>query len=173
MSEPFLAEVRIFAGNFAPRGWALCDGQILPIAQNTALFSLLGTTYGGDGRVTFGLPDLRGRVAIHQGSGPGLPQVRLGERAGAPNVTLTENQLPAHGHPLNGADVTGNQTSMAGNAIAQPSDGSSAFSDTTAAATLSSASVGNTGGGQPVSIMQPFLGMNYIIALQGVFPSRN
>ena len=98
MSEPFIAEIRIFAGNFAPRGWAFCNGQLLPIAQNTALFSLTGTTYGGDGRSTFGLPDLRGRAPLHPGRGPGLTDRRLGEKGGAATVTLTEAQMPAHGH---------------------------------------------------------------------------
>jgi len=139
--DPFIGEVGLFANNFAPRGWAFCDGQLLQISENTALFSLLGTTYGGDGRTTFGLPDLRGRTAIGEGAGPGLTPRPLGSKTGVENVTLTEAQMPSHAHTL----------------PLPPS------SDMT----------GSTGGNQPHTNMQPSLALNYIIALQGIYPSRN
>ncbi len=169
MSEPFIAQITLFAGNFAPRGWAFCSGQILPINQNTALFSLLGTTYGGNGQTTFALPDLRGRVAIQPGQGPGLSPVNLGEAGGSETETLTVNQLPSHNHL---AGVTqGAQTSTrpaggvpsAGGAYAAASDGS----------TMNPAFIQPTGGSQPFDVRQPYLGVNYIIALEGIFPSRN
>jgi microcystin-dependent protein len=167
--EPFLAEIIMFGGNFAPRGWALCDGQLLPINQNQALFSLLGTTYGGDGRTTFGLPDLRGRLAMHPGNGPGLSPRRLGEKGGTEQNTLTTPQLPAHNHTLaakeeaNAADPDG--TFIAGS-------GFNAFG-TAADKTMNTTAIGNTGGGQAVNNIQPFECVNFIIALQGIFPSRN
>ena len=117
MSEPFVGEIRMFAGNFAPRGWAFCDGQLLAVSQNDALFSLLGTIYGGDGRTTFGLPDLRGRVPIHAGSGPGLSPRRLGAKAGAENVTLTVNQLPSHSHRLSGSANLASESRPEGNVL--------------------------------------------------------
>ena len=177
MPDPFLGEIRMFAGNFAPRDWALCDGQLLSIAQNTALFSILGTTYGGDGRTTFGVPDLRGRSPIHQGDGPGLSSVRLGEEGGAEEQTLTENQLPAHNHPLNGSTGASDQSTPTDGVPAVPTDTpattaqvySTAMPDTLFAADT----VGDTGSGDPVSVRSPYLAINYIIALQGQFPSRS
>ena len=171
--EPFLAEVKIFAGNFAPRGWALCEGQILPINQNQALFSLLGTTYGGDGRTTFALPDLRGRAPISSGQGPGLSNRNLGSRGGQPTHTLTQNEMPAHNHTvhLNVSTSVGSENSPSGNHITSHSG---AFSeDATSGTNIQGAITNNTGGGQPHNNMQPYLALNYIIALQGVFPSRN
>ena len=169
MSEPFLAEIVMFAGTFAPRGWAFCNGQILPIAQNTALFSLLGTTFGGNGQTTFALPDLRGRVPVHPGQGPGLPNVTLGESAGASTRTLTIDQLPAHGHL---AGVT--QGAQAGTrpAGAVPSAGG-AYAPASDGSTFNPAFIQPTGGSQPFDLHQPYLGINFIIALQGIFPSRN
>lgn len=168
MSDPFLAEVRMFGFNFAPRGWAFCDGQLLPIAQNQALFSLLGTTYGGDGRTTFALPDLRGRVPVHPGS-----EVRLGDRAGAESVTLTEAQMPPHTH--GGKLATSDQANSevpTGNVLAQaPRRGLRAY--TAPVNPVALASDVATGGGQPHDNMQPALVVAFAIALQGVFPSRN
>ena len=174
--EPMLGEIKIFAGNFAPRGWALCDGQLLAIAQNQALFSILGTTYGGDGRTTFALPDLRGRVPIHAGQGPGLTSRRLGETGGQETVTLNVNQIPAHTHTVHlNADSSVALTDKpedglpARNAAATPQFGSE--SNTTLS--TQAVSVESTGGNQAHPNMQPFVTVNYIIALQGIFPSRN
>lgn len=171
----------MFGGNFAPRGWAFCDGQLLSIAQNTALFSILGTTYGGDGRTTFGLPDLRGRVALHEGQGPGLSSRRLGEVSGTENNFLNQTQLPAHSHDLSGVKVNvpvsgedANQDEAAGKYLAngtfyhaQP-DGSYGSGPLPLTGAM-----GNTGGNQPVNNMPPYTVISYIIALQGIFPSRN
>ena len=178
--EGTIAEIRMFAGNFAPRSWAFCNNQILSIAQNTALFSLLGTTYGGNGQTTFALPDFRGRVAVGTGQGPGLPNVNLGELSGSQTVTLTINQMPAHNHPLTGnitiqAAADGTLGSDATNRRVGPG---SFYSGSVAelvnmAAPVSTLAVGVNGGSQPFSIMQPYLGMNYIICLQGIYPSRN
>jgi microcystin-dependent protein len=171
MSSPFLAEIVMFGGNFAPRGWALCDGQLLAISQYSAVFSLVGTTYGGDGRNTFGLPEMRGRASVHVGSGPGLTPRNWGERSGSETNTLTQNNLPPHTHPLsnNAVDDDPNTTNVQGNALANGGSYSSAATD----AITKPAATGNTGGGTAVNNMQPFLCVNYIIALQGVFPSRN
>ncbi len=165
--EPFLGQIVMFAGNFAPRGWAFCDGQLLPISQNQALFSILGTTYGGDGRTTFALPDLRGRVPMHQGRGPGLSDRRLGQKGGQETVTLTTNQLPSHNHSLNISSNDHGQKPSSSQVL-----GPSAFDDNPDV-TLKSSSIGNTGGGQPHNNVQPFGCVNFIIALQGVFPSRS
>jgi microcystin-dependent protein len=156
----------LFGGNFAPRGWAFCDGQLLPISSNTALFSILGTTYGGDGETTFGLPDLRGRVPVHPGTGPGLPAVRLGERGGADANTLTVNQLPSHSHSIAGS--TGAQTTN------RPTGASSSAGNSYSTETpdTSMAPTSATGSSQPVDNMQPYTGIHYIIALQGTFPSE-
>lgn len=177
MSEPFLAEIIMFAGNFAPRGWAFCQGQLLPIAQNTALFSLLGTTYGGDGRTTFALPDLRGRVPVGTGQGPGLPNINLGEMSGEAAHTLNVTEMPAHSHPAQaaGSANAGDSASPGGNtwatSTARDNVYTSAAPDSSMAA--SAVTVGAAGGSQPHNNMQPYLGMNYIIALQGIFPSRS
>lgn len=157
--DPLLGTIILFAGNFAPRGWALCDGQLLPISQNQALFSILGTTYGGDGKTTFALPDLRGRAPIHAGHGPGLSDYRLGARGGVESVTLTQQNLPPHAHGLNfGPDASGDPA----HSIA-------------AAATQEKNSLGSTqsvGAAHPVENRQPYAVVNYIIATQGIFPSR-
>lgn len=172
--EPFLGEIRMFGGNFAPRGWAFCDGQILPINQNQALFSILGTTYGGDGRTTFGLPDLRGRVPIHQGTGPGLSQKRIGQRSGTETNILSVENLPSHSHTINAVLEDGNQSSPTGNLPAGTKLLDQEYSDAAAAnTTMNATMVNSTGNNQEVNNMQPYLTVTYIIALQGVFPSRN
>ncbi len=174
MSDPFIAEIRIFAGNFAPRSWAFCDGQLLPISQNTALFSLIGTTYGGDGRTTTGLPNLKGRAPMHPGTGPGLTQRRLGERSGSETATLTSNQLPSHNHGL-GATVSPASTFSPGvNSVLARSIGAAAFDDTnTNNALLNTATLPSVGASQAHNNLQPFLTLNYIIALVGSYPSRS
>lgn len=173
--EPFIGQLLCVGFNFAPRGWAFCNGQLLSIAQNSALFSLLGTTYGGDGVVTFGLPDLRGRAPIHFGQGPGLSNYVQGEMTGSESVTLLTSNLPSHSHSLTGNTTTGNTNSPAGATLAGygtslPPEGpyTSAGPDTTLAAT----SIGPTGGNIPVSILNPINTMNWIIATEGVYPSR-
>jgi len=177
MSEPFIAQITMFAGNFAPRSWALCDGQLLPIAQNSALFSILGTTYGGDGRTTFALPELRGRFPMHQGTGPGLRNKRLGERGGVEDTVLTSAQMPPHTHvgTMKAASTIGDAASPAGNHLAQSNDGENNFSNSSSDASLAanSLTIGSSGGGQAHTNMPPFLAVNFIIALQGIFPSRN
>ena len=170
MSEPFVAEIRIFAGNFAPRGWAFCNGQLLPIAQNTALFSLIGTTYGGDGRTTTALPNMEGRAPMHPGRGPGLTARRLGERGGAETITLSEAPMPNHQHTLGGAAEVANQRTPANNYLAV---GNSMYGDGSAALTPAGVPLPNAGGSQAHNNMQPFLTMNFIIALVGLFPSRS
>ena len=175
MSEPFTAEIRIFAGSFAPRGWAFCDGQLLPIDQNTALFSLIGTTYGGDGRTTTALPNMQGRAPMHPGRGPGLTARRLGQKGGVTDVTLTDAQVPAHTHSVNGsseeAEFDG-MSSPAGALVGTVEGGSEAYGAATSLQTLSSSAVSNTGGGHAHNNLQPFLTMNFIIALTGLYPSR-
>lgn len=175
MSEPFTAEIRIFAGNFAPRGWAFCDGQLLPIAENTALFSLIGTTYGGDGRTTTALPNLQGRAPMHPGRGPGLTSRRLGEKVGTETVSLSEAQIPSHSHTArvesqNSNVVTPSNTSALGRSAA-----GSAYQTNTSGSLvdLASATLSTTGGGQAHTNLQPFLTLNYIIALVGLYPSRS
>jgi microcystin-dependent protein len=176
MSEPYIGQIQPFGFNFAPRGWALCEGQLLPIAQNTALFSLLGTTYGGDGRTTFGLPDLRGRVPIHYGQGPGLHEFRLGQKGGETQVTLTLQQLASHGHPavLNGTTTGADATNPTGAALAGArEDTYKGGAAPNAALAAESVAVQNTGGGQPHENMQPYLVLNWCISLTGVYPSRS
>jgi len=165
--NPFIGEIILFGGNFAPRGWAFCNGQLLPIAQNTALFSILGTTYGGDGRTTFALPDLRGRAAIHPGNGPGLSSYRLGEKGGSETNTLTVNQIPAHSHSI-GASEEATATDPNSGYVA--GTGAAAFATST---DVQLKPTGNTGGGQSVNNIQPYECVNFIIALQGTFPSRS
>lgn len=176
MASPFLAEIVMFGGNFAPRGWAFCDGQLLAISQNQALFSLLGTTYGGDGRTTFGLPDLRGRVPMHEGTGPGLSSRSLGQKGGAEDVTLTVQQMPSHSHTANavGGTTAGNSNDAISNVWADDLGVSSATYHTgTPNGTMNSQAIGNSGGNQSHTNVQPFQCVNFIIAIQGVFPSRN
>jgi microcystin-dependent protein len=184
MADPFIGMIVLFSGNFAPRGWAFCDGQLLAIAQNQALFSILGTTYGGNGQTTFALPDLRGRVPIGPRQGSGLTNRDLGETGGSESVTLTTNQMPLHTHGLtlamNVKNAAGNSRTPVGGVLANEAAGVTATYSTAtpdSGATMSSGAltgaVGTAGGSQPAGIMQPYLGMNYIIALEGIFPSRN
>ena len=173
MSESFLGEIRMFAGNFAPRGWAFCNGQILSIADNSALFALLGTTYGGDGQNTFALPDLRGRAPLHQGQGPGLPDVILGEQGGEENVTLQTNQLPAHTHQMNVVGGSGDQASPTNHLLATAPTGLGNVYGSNTDTLISAKAITPTGGSQPHDNLQPFLTINFIIALEGIFPSRN
>lgn len=175
MSEPFVAEIRIFAGNFAPRGWAFCNGQLLPISQNTALFSLIGTTYGGDGRSTTALPNLQGRAPMHPGRGPGLTDRRLGQRGGVETVTLSEAQMPNHTHQARAQGQPGNRPGPENNTFttaigATPYRGGSPPPNQTA---FDSQVLENTGGSQAHNNMQPYLAINYIIALVGLYPSRS
>lgn len=170
MSDPFIGEIKMFAGTFAPRSWALCDGQLLSIPQYDALFSLLGTIYGGDGRTTFGLPDLRGRIPLHQGTGPGLTPRPIGQKSGQENVTLSVAQLPPHGHTLNASAEQADATTVAGNLRARTAE--DAYS-TSPDVTLASAAIAATGGGASHANVQPFLCINFIIALVGVYPSRS
>lgn len=169
MSEPFLAEIRIVGFNFAPRGWAFCDGQILPINQNQSLYSLLGTTYGGDGRTSFALPDLRSRTPLHRDVSH-----RLGQKSGTEAVTLTAAQIPAHSHGIRGSSDPADDANASGNLLAVPSRGD-LYRDLEAgtATTLRSGTIVNAGGGQAHNNMQPYIALSYCIALQGLFPSRN
>ena len=180
MSEPYMGEIKMVGFNFAPVGWALCAAQILPIAQNTALFSLLGTTYGGNGQATFGLPDLRGRTAIGAGQGPGLSDIVLGEVSGAEQVTLTSQQMPIHNHPLMLAGAATNPVTAptATNNFLGASGGGpgSASIWSTALETpipLTPQQNTTAGGSQPVGIRSPYLGVNFVIALTGIFPTRS
>lgn len=185
--EPFIGMITMFAGNFAPRGWALCQGQILSIAQNTALFSILGTTYGGNGQTTFGLPNLSGRVPTGTGLGVGLPFVTLGEMAGTPTNTLLITNMPAHNHTATVSNSTTASTSAgtlqaptAGSLLAQSNQRDAQYIESANAGTTvllggsqANVTVGIAGGSQPFSITQPYLGLNFIIALEGIYPSRN
>jgi microcystin-dependent protein len=173
MSEPFIAEIRIFAGNFAPRGWAFCNGQLLPISQNTALFSLIGTTYGGNGQTTTALPDLEGRAVMHPGQGPGLTPRSLGERGGVETVTLTEAQMPLHQHDLNVSVRGANENDPAGDNQLGGSSGANLYGPPQSMVELNEQAVGPSGQSQAHNNMQPSLAMNFIIALQGLYPSRN
>lgn len=172
MSEPFLAEVRIMGFNFAPRGWAFCDGQIMPINQNQSLYSLLGNTYGGDGRTSFALPDMRGRVPMHVGSSNGADH-REGQKSGEETHTLTGNEMPNHNHELFGSTAAANSGNPTGQVVATVD---ATFGDAYAAPNQlvnMAANILNVGGGQAHNNMQPYLAINFCIALQGLFPSRN
>lgn len=171
MSEPYIGEIRMFAGNFAPRGWAFCDGQLLAVSQNDALFSLFGTIYGGDGRTTFGLPDLRGRVPIHAGSGPGLSPRRLGSRGGAESVTITDAQLPAHTHQLNASGDLAGRGNAQGNVLAK-SGNLDLYSGDAPNTALASQAVTAAGSTQAHTNLMPFLAVHFIVALVGIYPSR-
>lgn len=169
---PFVGQIMMFGGNFAPRDWALCNGQLLPIAQNTALFSLLGTTYGGNGQTTFALPDLRGRVPVHQAAAH-----TIGESSGTESVTLITSQLPAHSHAVNtsgsASDKPATDTDPAGRVLAVPNDGGNSFSATANGVLGGTVNTAIQGGTQPHSNMQPYTCVNFCIALAGVFPARN
>ncbi len=171
MAEPFIGEIRMFAGTFAPRGWAFCDGQLLSISQNDALFSLFGTFYGGDGRTTFGLPDARGRVTLHEGTGPGLSNRKLGQKLGVETVTVTENQLPVHSHVFQASTDAGT-ANAAVNRVTANSPNVDLYIEDTPAVAMSSAAITAVGGRSSHTNVQPFLGINCIVALFGVFPPR-
>lgn len=174
MADPFVAEIRIFPFNFAPRGWAWCDGQLLPLSQNTALFSLLGTTYGGNGMSNFALPDLQGCAPMHPGQGPGLSLHDLGETGGSDTVTLLESEIPSHSHALMASGPVSNRTNPAGNSFARTSGGSPYIpaSPVPPLVSLSDQVVAPAGGDQPHNNLQPYLTFYFCIALQGVFPPR-
>jgi len=174
--DPLIGQIIMFAGNFEPQGWAFCNGQLLPIAQNTALFSILGTTYGGNGTTTFGLPNLQGRVPMHWGNGAGLTPRSLGETAGEENVTLLAAQMPAHTHSLAANSSNGDQPSPSSNVPAVVNDGGRTQYpgySSTPNATMAQAAISITGGSQPHDNLQPFQCVSFIIALTGIFPSRN
>jgi len=175
MTDPFLAEIRMFGGNFAPTGWALCNGQLIPISQNTALFSLLGTNYGGDGRVTFGLPNLMGAAPMQQGQGAGLSTRSLGETGGVPSVTLLTSEMPAHTHQVNALDAGGDVTTP-NNALWASAllgrVGTNMYSSAAPNQMMNPMTTGITGGSQPHNNMPPYLCVSFIIALQGIFPQR-
>ncbi len=192
MSSPYIGEIKLVSFGFSPKGWALCDGQLLPINQNQALFSILGTTYGGNGQTTFALPDLQGRAALGMGQGPGLQNYTLGQSSGAQTATLTVNTMPAHTHALGPGTVkiaavsgSANKQSPVNAYFASEAAGvtasySNATPDTTMAtgsngggAITGALAIGSTGGGQPFNLMQPYLTLVYVIAVVGIFPSRN
>lgn len=166
MSQPYVGEIRMFAGNFAPVGWALCQGQIIPISENETLFNLIGTTYGGDGQQTFALPNLQSRIPLHVG-----PSFALGQTAGEEEVTLTREQMPAHAHALIASTASGTQSSPAGNTLAASAT-VALYNGNPPNQVLAAPAVQNTGGGQPHENMQPFLVLNFIISLFGVYPSQ-
>lgn len=176
MTDQFIAEIRMFAGNFAPQGWALCNGQIMPIAQNTALFSLLGTTYGGNGTTTFALPDLRGRAPMQQGQGSGLSLRDLGELGGQESVTLLTTEIPSHAHPVTATTAQGTTGSPSDARWATTRVGRQAVNAYSTAAPdldMSALASGSSGGSQPHNNMPPYAVINYIIALEGIFPPRS
>lgn len=166
MSTPYVGEIRIFAGNFAPVGWNFCDGSLIAISQNETLFNLIGTTYGGDGQTTFALPDLRSRVPVHQGSG-----FVLGQSAGEETVTLTTQQIPSHTHPAQASDQAGSQSGPGGGVWAESS--LNYYSSASPNVTMSASAIANAGGSQPHDNMLPYLAICYIISLFGVFPSQS
>lgn len=164
MAQPYVGEIRMFGGNFAPAGWMFCDGSLLPISENETLFQLIGTTYGGDGQSTFAVPDLRGRIPIHQGSG-----FILAETGGAEEITLTVSQIPAHSHPMLAVAATPNSNNPGGGLTAQPT--ASIYNNSAVAVNLAPQAIGSIGGSQPHQNMQPYLCVSFIISLFGIFPS--
>lgn len=166
MAQPYVGEIRIFAGNFAPAGWMFCEGQLLPISEYETLFNLIGTTYGGDGQSTFALPDLRGRLPLHQGNG-----FVLAETGGAEEITLTVNTIPAHSHPLLATINIGGGSAPAGNVLAQSST-VKVYSTVNPGVTMGASSITSTGGSQPHTNFQPYLCVDFIISLFGIFPSQ-
>ncbi|HYW07539.1 MAG TPA: tail fiber protein [Longimicrobium sp.] len=172
MADPFVAEIRIFPFTFAPKGWAFCNGQILPISQNTALFSLLGTTYGGDGKSTFALPGLQGSSAMHPGQGQGLSLRDLGEIGGSESITLLQSEMPAHTHTLMGQATFGNSTDPTDKVWGRPFGGGSMYKASGTVGATAPQMIAPAGGDQPHNNMQPYLTLNFNIALQGVYPAR-
>ncbi|MBY5956814.1 tail fiber protein [Membranicola marinus] len=173
MAEPYVGEIRMFAGNFAPRGWAFCDGQLLAVSQNDALFSLLGTIYGGDGRTTFGLPDLRGRLPIHAGTGPGLSPRRLGAKGGAEKVTLTVNQLPSHNHEFKGTNDLSSSPNPEAHVVSRSTDVDAYIKNEAVDQNLNSDTLTKIGASQSHTNLMPYLCVHFIIALFGIYPSRH
>ena len=173
MSQPFIGEIRMFGGSFAPRSWAFCNGQLVAIAQNDALFSLLGTTYGGDGQTTFALPDLRGRVPIHRGQGAGFSSYDLGQVGGVESVTLLTQQLPAHSHAFVASSAAASPTSEPGGSVTAAASAPLYVEPTGALTGMSSQAITPTGGTQPHDNVAPFQCVSFIICLEGIFPSRN
>jgi microcystin-dependent protein len=171
--DAFMGMIAMFGFNFPPRGWVQCNGQLIPIAQNSALFALLGTTYGGDGRTTFGLPDLRGRVPIHLGQGPGLSNYVQGQTGGTENVTLLTTQIPAHTHTLTGVTEAGSTAVPTGAMLANTGALDKEYGVPGTLTAMHASAINPTGGGQPHSNVQPYLVLNFCIATQGIFPSRN
>lgn len=176
---PYLGEIKMFGGNFAPKGWALCNGQLMSISQNSALFSILGTNFGGDGIQTFGLPDYRGTAPMHWGTGLGLSPEVIGERSGTENVTLLQTEMPIHNHNVNASTTIADQLSPAVNILGESADSGLGTNPTNFIApsnintTMAPTTIGMSGGSLPHDNMQPYLVVSFIIALQGVFPSRN
>ena len=173
MADPFVAEIRIFPFNFAPKGWAWCDGQLMPVSQNTALFSLVGTTYGGDGKSTFALPDLQGRAPMHPGHGPGLSRHDLGETGGTETVTLLESEIPAHNHRVSGSNGPANLQSPAADRVLGRANTNAYLDNPGNLVTMAPQALAPAGGDQPHNNMQPYLTFYFNIALQGVFPPRS
>jgi microcystin-dependent protein len=176
--EPYLGQIMIFGGNFNPRGWQMCNGQLMSIAQNSALFAILGTTYGGDGVTTFALPNLQSRIPLHWGTGPGLSNYQIGEVTGTENVTLTQGQMPAHTHMVRAVSATGNQSSPSNCYLASGTDAISGdtlsnYSDATPDVTMNAGELTPAGSNIPFSVIQPVLAITFIIATEGIFPSRN
>lgn len=172
MADPFVSEIRIFSFNFAPKGWAFCNGQILPISQNTALFSLLGTTYGGNGASNFALPDMQGRTPMHPGQGPGLSLHDLGEMGGSETVTLLESEIPSHSHTLSVASLNSQSTTPVNNSLGRGNP-VRVYTSGSPATAMGANSIATAGGGLPHNNMMPYLTMSFCIALQGVFPARS
>ncbi|MBK9940975.1 MAG: phage tail protein [Kouleothrix sp.] len=172
MADPFVAEIRIFPFNFAPKGWAFCDGQLMPISQNTALFSLLGTTYGGDGKSTFALPNLQGNAPMHPGQGPGLSLHDLGETGGSETVTLLQSEIPVHSHALMASNADSNSQAPDQNLLAGGVGGIAMYAAPGALVQLNPNVLAPAGGDQPHNNMQPYLTLNFCIALQGIYPPR-
>jgi microcystin-dependent protein len=170
--DPFVAEIRIFPFNFAPKGWAFCDGQILPLSQNTALFSLLGTTYGGDGKSNFALPNMQGNAPMHPGQGPGLSLHDLGETGGSETVSLLESEIPSHNHTLRGLTDLADQPVPSPNRSLARANAANFYFPNFTAAPMSDQALAPAGGDQPHNNMQPYLTLNFCIALQGVYPPR-
>jgi microcystin-dependent protein len=175
MADPFVAEIRIFPFNFAPKGWAFCNGQLMPLSQNTALFSLVGTTYGGDGKTTFGLPNLQGSAPMFWGQGPGLSLHDLGETGGSETITLTQSEMPSHTHNIraDAADPADVQAPSSAVVLARSSGGNAYGTSPSAMVQLANAMVASVGGDLPHNNMQPYLTLNFCIALQGVYPPRS
>ncbi|MGO4103880.1 phage tail protein [Leifsonia sp. YAF41] len=174
MSQPYIGEIRLFGGNFAPAGWAYCNGQLMPISENDTLFNLIGTTYGGDGQETFALPDLQGRIPMHQGTRPGGSTYRLSDKGGVETITLSPEQIPPHSHTPMASAALASSTSAAGVVSASwPDAPYNKVGGAVTAFPLAPEAVGGTGGGQPHENMPPFLGLSFIISLFGIFPSQS